>query len=937
MPTAGSPRCWRTHSIALVIALLAALSEQVLFKHLHGTTGWIVLPLALVTSVYLGAAPGFTLLASGLALSWLPGLAGSDTGPSGAQLAGLAAEALMGAGLVLVLAHRMHKHRRALARAWITEPQPPRVVENAGLGLFEIDLQHQSIQASDRMAEILLAPPAPVPRGLDGWLAELPVSTASRLREWLASLATSADTRFLHELNLSDADGHPCWVLLCGQVSGSEGGMGLRVRGVCIDISRRKQAELDLQGAKAALGEQLEDLRRLHELSSRLLEPDTVEEQLRQILGTALEIHRAAHGLISVLDEGRLRIAAQAGFADWPTEQLERFVGDGGVCRLAIWERARVVIPDLQRDPRCRSISALAAAKRLQSAHALPLISDRGELIGAMSVLLDEARQPTAREKAAMDMCASKAVLFIERARTRAALEESELRFESMLDASAVPFCVLSPLRNALGQLEDFRVEYLNAAASRLLKLSREQVLGRSMQAILPGIWQRRPDVLTQGQQALKRNETCEFEVAVPDSEGGRSPEQAFHCIVSPIGHSLAVWAANISDRKRQEQLLHDADRRKDEFIATLAHELRNLLAPIRQAALLSSATGASEEQKRWGNELIDRQVRHMALLLDDLLDISRIARGALLLRLDRAELGSVINNAVEAVRPLIDAKKHRLVLDLPLRPLRFDADALRLSQVVANLLNNAAKYTEPGGEIRLRAQANRGEVCIEVSDNGIGMPPESLSDVFHMYTRLGSGDEGKPGGGLGIGLALTRGLVHLHGGTITAHSDGPGHGSCFSVRIPLLHVSQPVPREPVQAAPAPPPERPRHVLIADDNQEAAQSLSALLQMQGHRVTCAYDGERAVAAFCADPADVCLLDIGMPLQDGKEVARAIRALPGGHRPVLIAITGWGQEADRREAIAAGFDHHLTKPVDPEHVLRLIAAATPHRAQATPMP
>ncbi|HLO93996.1 MAG TPA: ATP-binding protein, partial [Burkholderiaceae bacterium] len=298
----------------------------------------------------------------------------------------------------------------------------------------------------------------------------------------------------------------------------------------------------------------------------------------------------------------------------------------------------------------------------------------------------------------------------------------------------------------------------------------------------------------------------------------------------------------------------------------------------------------------------------------------------------------SIIGNAVEAVRPLIDAKQHRLVLELPHRPLRFDADALRLSQVIANLLSNAAKYTEPGGEIRLRAQASRGELCIEVSDNGMGMPPESLTDVFHMYTRLSSGDEGKPGGGLGIGLALARGLVDLHGGTITADSDGPGHGSRFTVRIPLLHVSQPGPREPVPASPTPLPARPLHVLIADDNEEAAQSLSALLQMQGHRVSCAYDGVQAVAAFRADPADVCLLDIGMPLQDGKEVARAIRALPGGERPVLIAITGWGQEADRREAIAAGFDHHLTKPVDPEHVLRLISASTPpQRSAATSGP
>ncbi len=697
-------------------------------------------------------------------------------------------------------------------------------------------------------------------------------------------------------------------------------------------------AQAAAQVVDESLDAQLDDLRRLHALSNRLLVPAPLEEQLQRILATALQIHGSGQGWITVVEQGRLSIAAQSGFAEHAADELVRIAHDGGICWIAMRERTQVWIGDLQSDPRCLPIHAWAAQRGLRSARALALLNDRGEVMGAMSIFHRDARPPSAREKTVMDICANKAALFIERERAREALQASQLRFESVLDACAVPFAVLSPLRGSQEQLEDFRLDYLNAAAAQLLQGPREQLLGQPVLAILPQAWQRRPDVLAQGQQALKRHETREFEVEIPGLDGENTGCLILHCVVSPMGRSLAVWAANVSERRRHEQLLREADRRKDEFIATLAHELRNLLAPIRQASHLTSANGASAEQKRWGNELIDRQVRHMALLLDDLLDISRIARGALLLRLDRADLGSIVTNAVEAVRPLIDAKRHRLLVELPSRPLRFDADALRLSQVVANLLNNAAKYTDPGGEIRLRAQAVRGEVCIEVSDNGMGMPPESLSDVFHMYTRLGSGDDGKPGGGLGIGLALTRGLVHLHGGSITAFSEGPGRGSCFTVRIPLLHVSQPVAREPVRASPAPLPERPVHVLIADDNQEAAQSLSALLQMQGHRVTCAYDGEQAVAAFRADPADVCLLDIGMPLQDGKEVARAIRALPGGERPVLIAITGWGQEADRREAIAAGFDHHLTKPVDPEHVLRLIAEAAPQpRTEAAPLP
>ncbi|MGM9512878.1 ATP-binding protein [Roseateles sp. DB2] len=928
MPTAGSPRRWQAHAIALVMALLAALCQQAFVQQSISSPSaiWALLPLAMLFCVQYGTLPSFTFLFSGLALSWLATPAGPE----------LLAVAVLGLALVLLVSRQLRRLRQSLLRAETAEHRQRQIVDKAGLGLFELDLQQRSVVTSPRFAEILQLPWSPTPQGLDSWLGLLPAASMGRLGALLESLASGPQRFFQHEIGLTDADGLPYWILLCGQVSIDVETRHARIQGAGIDISARKRAEVDLQDAKAALDEQLHDLRRLHELSSQLLAPGTLEEQLQQVLATALEIHRSGSGLISVLDEGQPRTAAQIGFCDIPAAELDRLVGAGGICSMAMKDRTRVMVQDMQHDPRCQSIQDLMAGRQLQAAHALPLVNDRGELMGAMSVFLQESRLPSARERAAMDMCANKAVLFMERSRSRAALQASELRFEAVLDASAVPFGVLSPVRGTGGQLADFRLDYLNTAATRVLQGSRDQLLGQPVQAILPDVWQRRPDLFAHCKHALLRQETCQFDFAIPAPPGSRDAELSFHCIASPIGPSLAVWAANVSDRMRHERQLRDADRRKDEFIATLAHELRNLLAPIRQAAHLSSATEATEDQKRWGNELIDRQVRHMALLLDDLLDISRISRGALLLRLDRAELSSIVNNAVEAVRPLVDAKRHHLVVELPRQPLRFDADALRLSQVVANLLGNAAKYTEPGGEIRLRAQAGKGELCIEVSDNGMGMPPESLGDVFHMYTRLSSGDEGKPGGGLGIGLALARGLVALHGGSISADSAGPGLGSCFTVRIPLLHVSQPAPREPAAAPTSPLPTLPVHVLIADDNQEAAQSLSALLQMHGHRVSCAYDGEQAVAAFRADPADVCLLDIGMPLQDGKEVARAIRALPAGERPVLIAITGWGQEADRREAIAAGFDHHLTKPVDPAHVLRLISSVPLQQGAETSM-
>lgn len=973
MPTAGSPKRWQAHAYALTTALLVTALQLFLAPHgpsadpggsLPGRVlvavshflgcelgnaldGWppdlpvrlldgAVLPLALVFCVCFGAASGLTLLTAGWALPWLLSLTPSSPGPP-TPPGELLLKGVWGVLLIGLVAWHTRRQNARRDRAESSERRQRLRIANAGVGFVEIDLRRRSVLASARFAEMLQMPwhDAPVP--LDEWLRQLPAASALRLRTLLDELGTRSEPVFLHELDLTDPDGLPYWILLNGQVRTDGEAGAVQVLAAAIDITARKRAEADLLGAKASLGAQLEDLRRLHELSMRLLVPGTLEAQLQQVLSTALQIHGSRHGMISVHEEGLPRRSVQIGFPDVPPETLARIAAEGGICGIAMRERTRVLVSDIQRDPRCHAVRELMAGRHLHAAHALPLVNDRGELMGAMSVFLPEARLPNARERTAMDMCANKAAHFIERARTRAELEASELRFESVLDASAVPFAVLSPLPGTRGELEDFRLDYLNTAATRVLRRTREQVLGRPVLSIQPGFWQQRPDVLAQARRALRQGEPCEFEFTLPADAAARGPALTFHCIASPMGDSVALWAANVSDRMQHEQLLRDADRRKDEFIATLAHELRNLLAPIRQAAHLSSANGASEAQKRWGNELIDRQVRHMALLLDDLLDISRIARGALLLRLERAELGSIVSHAVEAVRPLIDAKQHRLVLELPSQPLRFDADALRLSQVIANLLSNAAKYTDAGGVIRLRAEAAHGELCIEVSDNGIGMPPASLSEVFHMYTRLGSGDEGKPGGGLGIGLALARGLVSLHGGRISAYSAGPGCGSRFTVRIPLLHISQPAAREPAPLPrnESPLPIRARHVLIADDNEEAAQSLSALLQMHGHRVTCAYDGEQAVAAFRADAADVCLLDIGMPLQDGKEVARAIRALPGGARPVLIAITGWGQEADRREAIAAGFDHHLTKPVDPELVLRLIAAAPADDAAPSP--
>jgi signal transduction histidine kinase/ActR/RegA family two-component response regulator len=379
-----------------------------------------------------------------------------------------------------------------------------------------------------------------------------------------------------------------------------------------------------------------------------------------------------------------------------------------------------------------------------------------------------------------------------------------------------------------------------------------------------------------------------------------------------------------IERRERAEAALRETDRRKDEFLATLAHELRNPLAPIRQAALISKAPAATRAQKRWSHDVIIRQVRHMAVLLDDLLDVSRITRGTLELRPEMTELAAVIEAAIETARPAIDARRHSLSIDVPRTPVQFAADPLRLAQVLSNLLTNAAKYTDPGGQIRLRASAGAEGVTISVTDTGIGIQPDALDSLFAMFSQVQSSQH-RSEGGLGIGLGLAKGLVELHGGTIEANSAGKGRGSAFIVRLPVRSLHARRPRDTSGATSAKSPGT--RVLIADDNVDAAESLAMLLRMEGHEVVVVHDGRQALAAFeAAPPPKVALLDIGMPELDGYEVASRVRQHPLGRDVTLIAVTGWGQDSDKARARAAGFNHHFTKPVEPDRLSALLRSA-----------
>jgi len=378
------------------------------------------------------------------------------------------------------------------------------------------------------------------------------------------------------------------------------------------------------------------------------------------------------------------------------------------------------------------------------------------------------------------------------------------------------------------------------------------------------------------------------------------------------------IRRCRMEDRLRQsEQALRAADQRKDEFLAQLAHELRNPLAPIRYALASSRKAGLTPEQHKRAEEVIERQVAYMSRLLDDLLDISRITRGTLELKRSPIELSVLILSAIETAQPFMDAKHHTLALDLPKRALLINADALRLSQVFSNLLINAAKYTDPGGRIRLRAVREGNDVVVAIRDNGIGIAADMMPRLFTMFAQahdaLGRGADG-----MGVGLALVRGLVTLHGGSVEVHSEGPGSGSEFVVRLPV-GTPQLTDTDIVAAAAVRSPAARLKVLVVDDNRDAADSCAVLLKLSGHVVRTAYSGRRALERAESFRPHALLLDIGLPDLDGYQLARQIRAQPWGRDTVLIAVTGWGQEENRRRAMDAGFDHHLTKPIAAETV------------------
>ena len=493
--------------------------------------------------------------------------------------------------------------------------------------------------------------------------------------------------------------------------------------------------------------------------------------------------------------------------------------------------------------------------------------------------------------------------------RARRQAEESEQRFRAFMQNS--PSGVF--LKD-----EEGRYVFMNLAGERLV--GRTDWLGRTDEELIAG--GAAGAIRNHDRAVLDESSPRLYDLKLPTPQGERTLSSVKFSLSDPSGRRyVGSITTDVTEQRAAEEALREADRRKDQFIATLAHELRNPLAPIRTGVAILGRETTAEADRAWSLQVIERQVAHMARLVDDLLDTARVTSGKLSLRKERVTLASVVKAALETSQPMLDAAGHKLVTHMPAAQALVDADPTRLAQVLSNLLNNAAKYTPHGGTVELHVERAGDQALIAVRDNGMGFPPELARQLFEPFAQWAPPEHSAAG--LGIGLSLVRGIVELHGGAVTAASEGPGNGSRFEVRLPLAVAEQATtPRAAVLTTAAPPGTR---VLIADDNRDAADTLCRILALYGYEVRSAYDGGAALEVCATFHPHVAVLDIGMPGRSGYEVARELRARLGA-KLRLIALTGWGSEDDVRRAHDAGFDHHLTKPADPGVLNEMISRA-----------
>jgi two-component system CheB/CheR fusion protein len=687
--------------------------------------------------------------------------------------------------------------------------------------------------------------------------------------------------------------------------------------------------------AQASLSDVLDDTRRLYDLTkdmARQAEPQVLFERL---MDAAVEIMASDFASLQILYPGRgepggkgeLRLVAHRGFPPEAARHWEWVRADSScACGIALRTGMRCDVPDLVNDERIAGrdldVCLLTGMRAVQTT---PLLARDGRRLGAISTHWKARRHPeflNGRHWRMFDVLVRHAADLLERLSSEQALVEGEQRFRLLVNViTDVPW-VTDP-RGAFIEPQPEWEAYTGQTWEQQQGFGWVEALHPDDRERVKSIWL----------ESCASRTICEHQGRLWHA----SNREYRHYVAraAPLldtDGSVREWVGTCTDvheQKQAEEALRQADRRKNEFLATLAHELRNPLAPVRNAVQLLRMKEPADRESRWARDVIGRQVQQMTRLIDDLMDVSRISQGRIALKRERVALAHVIEGAVESNRPLIEQCGHQLSVELPAQPVSVDADPVRLTQLFSNLLNNAAKYSDRGGSISLTAGRQDGDVVVSVKDSGIGIPHDKLPGIFDLFSQV-QGALDRSQGGLGIGLSLVKRLVEMHGGTIEARSEGPGKGSEFVVRLPIVVEQQSgTTRDAGNDVEAPAP--PSRVLIVDDNRDAADSLEMMLRQMGHETRTAYDGEEAVRAAGEFRPEVVLLDIGLPKLNGYDACRLIRQQSWGRSMVVIAVTGWGQDQDRRKAQDAGFDRHVVKPVDPGHLVHLLGSLPAEQA------
>lgn len=726
----------------------------------------------------------------------------------------------------------------------------------------------------------------------------------ARHQDELASLGHTVP----YEKQMVRKDGSRWWGLFAPRRVGGSGRATECIEFI-VDISDGKAAEEALRRTEAR---QL-FLLQLNERLRSLADPGDIQYEAAHTVGEYLGASRV--GYAEDLGDNESVIITRNYTNGVPgLEGRYRYNDYGPQLLLGLQAGQTMTREDIELDPTLNEEEREAhRALQIRSMADVPLLKD-GRLLGVLFVHRREAHRWTQDELSLLQAVAERTWDAVERARAEAALRESESRYRGLFRSIDEGLCIVEMLFDAQGRPIDYRYVEVNDVFERQTGI--RHPVGRTVRELVPGIedfW-----VETYGRVALTGDST---RFVQRTAVMGRWFDVFAFRVGRPGQRHVAILFKDLTAEKRAEEAQREEAQRKDEFLAILAHELRNPLAPIRTAVGLLKQDGVPEALRAQARTIIERQVAHMARLVDDLLDVSRLSRGQIALHREHVTLSDVLDLAIETARPIIDARSHTLVRRAAAGPVHLHADAARLSQVFANLLHNAAKYTPKGGTITIDVEQAPEQVRVRVADTGIGIAPDQLERIFQLFAQ-GGGEDGAGSPGLGIGLALARRLVDLHDGTLSAHSRGPGRGAVFTVALPVSAVSVTADVPTVMTSTSP--ELNTRVLVVDDNSDAADTTALLLESSGCDVRTAYSGEGALAEVEAFDPDVVLLDLGMPRMDGIETCRRLRALPHGAEAHVIAVTGWGQEESRRQTQEAGFDAHLVKPVEPDALLAVLA-------------